>query len=385
MDLEKKTIELIKSFNIEFALTLPCAKIKRLIYLAAESFTHIPLSREEEGIGIAAGIHLAGKRSILMIQSGGIGNSLNALLSLAMVYHIPIPIIISWRGIYKEGIEAQIPMGKHLPAILKAAKIPFVEIHKATDVMQIEQALKTCYEESLPTAILISPEFWEKSEFKEEEPITKSPFPDRSIYFNIGLTEAILSKPTLTRYQAIEILSGEIQDKIVISNIGIPSKELFDILDQPSNFYMLGSFGMASAIGLGVALCTEKDVFVIDGDASLLTNPNILGTISQVGERCQNLTILLMDNGTCGSTGNQLTIAYKQVDLEFLARVYGIKNTLKADLPEEILRGIRTLPKGPRLLQIIVKPENANVKNIPYTARQIKERFQNALLFSANN
>jgi len=378
MDLEREIIQLLKKFDIEFALTLPCAKIKRLLVLTAKTLKHIPLSREEEGIGIASGIHLAGKRSVLMMQSGGIGNSLNALLSLAQVYHIPIPIIISWRGIYKEGIEAQIPMGKYLPKILKAAKIPYIEIHEAADSGKIEKALADCFANNTPTVMLISPAFWEQSVPSEEE-VETVPFPVRNVHFSIDLAESIISRPTLTRYQILELLSGELRDKIIISNIGIPSKELFAILDQPTNFYMLGSFGMVSAIGLGVALCTDREVFVIDGDASILTNPNTLGTIAQERQECKNLTILLMDNGTCGSTGNQLTAAYKHIDLEFLARVYGIEHTKKVGLPEEILEGMRTLPFGPRLFHIIIKPENAKVKNIPFSAVEIKKRFQKTL------
>ena len=70
-----------------------------------------------------------------------------------------------------------------------------------------------------------------------------------------------------------------ILDDIIIANLGIPSKELFEIKDRDLNFYMLGSMGLVSSIGLGLAIIQEKHVYVIDGDGSLLMNPNALISI----------------------------------------------------------------------------------------------------------
>ncbi|MBN1328800.1 MAG: sulfopyruvate decarboxylase subunit alpha [Candidatus Heimdallarchaeota archaeon] len=380
MDLEKAVLDLLNKHNIEFALTLPCAKFLRLLELTSEQFKHIPLSREEEGVGIASGIYLAGKRSVMMIQSGGIGNSLNALLSLALVYRIPIPIIISWRGIYNEAIEAQIPVGKYLPAIFKAIEFPFVEIRKEEDLKKIDYALSNCFEKSIPFGIFISPQFWELSEYLDEPfkeySETKSPFPKRDTEFTLTITSTKIAEPIITRYEAIETLKPLLQGKVVVSNIGSPCKELFAVIDQPTNFYMLGSFGLASAIGLGIALICDKEVVVIDGDASILTNPNILETIIQEKNSCKNLTILLMDNGTCGSTGNQLTTAFNNIDLELLARAYGFIHTRKAYTPEELVKAFNQLERGPRLIHCIIKPANAFVRDVPLSAIDIKERFQ---------
>ncbi len=380
MDLEKAVLDLLDKYNIDFALTLPCAKIKRLLNLTAERFTHIPLSREEEGIGIASGIYLAGKRAVMMIQSGGIGNSLNALLSLALFYRIPIPIIISWRGIYKETIEAQVPVGKYLPAIFRAIDFPFVQIKKKDDLKKIDQILNQCFEENIPVGIFISPQFWEMSNVKvsniKQKIDLESPFLERKAQFSIDLTTTSFKEPLITRFKAIESLKSSLEGKIVIANIGFPCKELYNLLDQPTNFYMLGSFGMASAIGLGVTIASNKEVIIIDGDASILTNPNILGTIIQEKSMSKNLTILLMDNGTCGSTGNQITAAYNNIDLELVARAYGFIYTRKAFTPEEIVKTFNQLEKGPRLIHCIIKPENALVKDIPMSGIEIKERFQ---------
>lgn len=380
MDLEKKVITVLQENKIEYALTLPCAKIKRLIILASENFEHIPLSREEEGIGIASGLFQAGKRSILMMQSGGIGNSLNALLSLAQVYQIPLPMIISWRGVYKEKIEAQKPMGEFLPAIFDAVKLPRVLVEEEKDLWKIKDAINRSYEEKIPIGILISPKFWEASTPEEDMKIKQSlEAPSRKDTTNI-FQPSIINEPTLIRYEAIEAATEYLKGKIIISNIGIPSKELYELCEQDSNFYMLGSFGMASPIGLGVALAQEDEVIVLDGDASILTNPNILGTISLLKEKCKNLTIVLLDNGTCGSTGNQETLALTTLDLEVIAQAFGISATQKAYTKEEILEALQQDIPGPKLIHVIIKAgQKPEIQNVPLTAIEIKKRFMHYL------
>ena len=378
MDLENEVIEIMKKYKIDYALTLPCAKIKRLLNLVAEKLHHIPLSREEEGVGISTGIHLAGKKSVMMIQSGGIGNSLNALLSLAQIYEIPIPIIVSWRGVYKEKIEAQKPMGEYLPGIFDAVKLPYFIIEEKEDINKIDEAFSLTYERSIPVGIFISPKFWEQSEYNISKQHNEV-YPTRKFAVVLGKASTTITEPKIIRYRAIEVLANHLKNKIVISNIGVPSKELYNLSDQPTNFYMLGSFGMVSAIGLGIALVKENEVVVIDGDASILTNPNILGTITQERNNCNNLTIILMDNGACGSTGNQLTFAYNTIDLELLARAYGFDNTHKAYEPDEIVNIYKKKSYSPKLLHIILKPGNADVENIPLTAIEIKERFMKAI------
>jgi len=381
LDLENKVINILQENNIEYTLTLPCAKIKRLIELASENLEHIPLTREEEGIGIASGLYFAGKRAILMMQSGGIGNSLNALLSLAQTYEIPLPMIISWRGIYKEKIEAQKPMGEYLPAIFDAVKLPHVLVEEEQDLWKIKDAINRSYEEKIPIGILISPKFWEAStpeEIGKKDKIATGT-PNRISETKIELSTSV-NNPSLIRYDAIEASIEYLKDKIVISNIGIPSKELHELYDQESNFYMLGSFGMASPIGLGVALAQENEVIVLDGDASILTNPNILGTISSLKEKCRNLTIILLDNGTCGSTGNQETLALDMLDLEVIAQAFGISSTQKAYTKEEIVEAYKSDTAGPRLVHVLIKAgQKSEIKNVPYTAVEIKKRFMQYL------
>src|SRR5512134_1819735 len=121
---EEELIAVLKKTEVDFTASLPCEKIKCLLEMVEREFLHVPLTREEEGVGICAGAALAGKRAAIFVQSSGIGNMLNALLSLTQFYELPLAIFISQRGIYKEKIAAQFPMGRRLPGILRGAGIP---------------------------------------------------------------------------------------------------------------------------------------------------------------------------------------------------------------------------------------------------------------------
>ena len=84
-----------------------------------------------------------------------------------------------------------------------------------------------------------------------------------------------------SRARAMEALLGLLTDQPVIICNGFPSREAFKIADRPTHFYMIGSMGVAAAIGLGVALSKpQKKVIVFDGDGNVLMG---MGTLATVG------------------------------------------------------------------------------------------------------
>jgi sulfopyruvate decarboxylase subunit alpha len=89
-------------------------------------FTSVPSTREEEAIGICAGAAFAGRRGVLLTQNSGIGNSVNALLSLIHFYDLPLLLLISQRGGSGERIAAQMPMGRATRPLLEACDIPVI-------------------------------------------------------------------------------------------------------------------------------------------------------------------------------------------------------------------------------------------------------------------
>jgi sulfopyruvate decarboxylase subunit beta len=185
------------------------------------------------------------------------------------------------------------------------------------------------------------------------------------------------SRPSLTRYDVIKLVAPYLEGKVVVSNLGWPSKELYAVKHQPSNFYMLGSMGMVTPIGLGIALTSSKDVIVIDGDGSLLMNPGTLATAASLAPK--NLTVLAIDNGAYGSTGNQPTLASSCVDLEQVARGFGFRETAKVSTEKEITEIMKQQRKGPAFIHVLAIPGNKDVPNIPVHHLEIKKQVQEFL------
>ncbi|MDP6459954.1 MAG: sulfopyruvate decarboxylase subunit alpha, partial [Candidatus Hydrothermarchaeota archaeon] len=351
---EEFIISCLKKTKTKLVATLPCEKVSSLLEAISENFDHVPLTREEEGVGVCAGAYLAEARGAMLVQSSGVGNMINALCSLTRIYSMPLPILVSWRGVYREGILAQEPMGKYLPKLARALDIPWAEIKRKKDLPLVRESLESAYKNEELQLILLNPRIWGDVRTEEIQGKTaKTP-----LKFTGRPLEA-----DLTRYEVLEAASSYLDGKAVVCNLGVPCKELYRVKDQPSNFYMLGSMGMATPIGLGMAMYAEKEVVVIDGDGSLLMNPGVLATVAEHSPK--NLTILAIDNAAYGSTGNQSTATAEVVDLQMLARAFGIKRTYKVAGKDEIKSVLPQLGRGPNFIHIVAKAGNAPMPNIP--------------------
>jgi sulfopyruvate decarboxylase subunit alpha len=113
-------------------------------------------TREEEAFGIAAGLYLGGARPTVMLQSSGLGNSLNALTSLLMPYKIPALIVISMRGDAGEWNEAQVPMGRAVRSICDAIGMPHATAETPeTTGDTVRLVAQTAFGTRLPGACLL--------------------------------------------------------------------------------------------------------------------------------------------------------------------------------------------------------------------------------------
>ena len=176
----------------------------------------------------------------------------------------------------------------------------------------------------------------------------------------------------LRRIEAISIiaLEAESQGALLVGNIGYPSRELYAVGDRPSNFYMLGSMGLASSIGLGLALALpDRRVVAIDGDGSVLMNLGSLVTIAD--QEPENYLLVILDNGCYGSTGSQPTCTARKADLARIAEGAGVTEVRLASSPEELRAGLT----GRGVLVVKVEAGNAEVAVIPLSPEEIIERF----------
>lgn len=171
----------------------------------------------------------------------------------------------------------------------------------------------------------------------------------------------------------------QVDDELVVSNIGDPSKEVYNCRDRPENFYMLGSFGLVSSISLGLALAQKRKVVCLDGDGSLLTNLGSLATIANTNPG--NLILIALDNGTYGTTGNQKSYASGATDLEEVAKSCGFSNSMKVDGEEQLLFALREGLSGNELFFIhaLIDADDEKTSNIPLDPVTIKDRFMESL------
>jgi sulfopyruvate decarboxylase subunit beta len=180
--------------------------------------------------------------------------------------------------------------------------------------------------------------------------------------------------PVTRRFELLEKLVPLLQEELVVSNIGFPSQELYFLGDSKRHFYMLGSMGMASSIGLGMSLGTHRRVLVIDGDGSVLMNLGTLSTIANFGPA--NYILLIVDNGAYGSTGDQPTHTSGKTDLAAMARGAGISSVIEAGV-EDIASALEHARQnnGPHIIVIRVAPGSPALNPIPLSPVYIRDRF----------
>lgn len=182
----------------------------------------------------------------------------------------------------------------------------------------------------------------------------------------------------MIRSEVLKELVPVLDGQLVVCNIGLPSQELHQIHDQPSNFYMLGTMGLAASIGLGLALAQSAPVIAIEGDGAVLSS---LGTLATMANNpADNFVLLIIDNGSYGSTGDQPTYAAGKTSLAAVARACGCEQVLECadtDTPA-VLR--EALASG-RMTVIISKcaPGNIPVAVIETSPVTIRERFMAAV------
>lgn len=162
MTIDEEIIEILEK-NIDFACSVPCNMLSNILKKIDESkIMHIPVTREEEGVGICAGAYLGGKKPVLLMQNSGFGNLINALLSLTRLYEIPLLILMSHRGDVGEKIIAQFPMGRAVPKLLDALEIEYFSIKKRDDILKIDEFVKSAFNKNEVRAILLSRELWDE-------------------------------------------------------------------------------------------------------------------------------------------------------------------------------------------------------------------------------
>ena len=148
--------------GINFVTSVPCVNLQELLALVSDDpeIIHVPVTREEEGVGICAGAWMGGRRPALLMQNSGLGNNINALASLNILYGIPLLMIISHRGGVGEPVIGQVPMGRLTVPLLEAMAIPHFQPQQGEAEEIVAQAWSLAAAGRCPVAVLLDLEFW---------------------------------------------------------------------------------------------------------------------------------------------------------------------------------------------------------------------------------
>jgi len=161
MTIDQHIVKIIEDAGVDIVCSVPCNLLDTVLQLLDGSpVRHVPVTREEEGVGILAGAALAGKRPLLLMQNSGLGNCVNALASLTNLYELPLFLMMSHRGGAGERIIAQKPMGAAAPSVLDVLNIPHINIAKAADLEELRASMRSAYEDSCMRAAFLQPELW---------------------------------------------------------------------------------------------------------------------------------------------------------------------------------------------------------------------------------
>ena len=180
----------------------------------------------------------------------------------------------------------------------------------------------------------------------------------------------------MIRKAAISTAVKKIGNNPIISANGFISRDLFEVCDKNSNFYMIGSMGLASSIGLGVALKNpRKSVFIFDGDGNILMNLGSLTTIAS--QKPKNLIRVVFDNSVHESTGGQPTNS-NFVNIEKIAKVCNYNHTFTVRTKNNFLKILHKIKKLKGPIMIVVKIQQSGgekSKRVKILPVEIKERF----------
>lgn len=183
----------------------------------------------------------------------------------------------------------------------------------------------------------------------------------------------------MIRKQAIKIIAKRISSEPIVAANGYISRDLFEAFDNESNFYMIGSMGLASSIGLGISLKKpQRRIFVFDGDGNILMN---LGSLTTIGTlQPKNFVHIVFDNSSHDSTGGQPTNT-KKINIEKLAKSANYNQIFKTSSATKLSKIIDKIMdlSGPIMILVKVQKSKKVSKRVGIKPPIIRDRFMRSL------
>jgi len=359
---------------------VPCSLIEGLI-AALERHPRLPYVetvREDVAVGLAGGAWLGGRRPVVLMQNSGLGTSLNALASFSLMYGLPALLVVTWRGHGGKDAPEHILTGAITEPLLGLLGIPHRVLSAESAERDVRWAREAMDARMQPVALLVPPRLFDDEPAHGEE-LARSAVPAAAPAAPAARGPL---EPRLSRYAALAAAMKEVGDALVVAANGYPSREACAVADRPQNFYMIGSMGLASSIGLGLALARPgRRTVVLDGDGNVLMNLGAVANIAALAPA--NLVHCVFDNEAYGSTGNQRS-ASAAVRLDRVAAAAGYRTVAAVAAADDVAAALGAMLRsdGPHFLLVKVTRDEADVPRIPHTPHAIRDRFRQSALAS---
>ncbi len=363
--------------GFSFYAGVPCSFLTPLInrVISNPALDYVGAASEGEAVAVAAGAWLAGRRTVVMCQNSGLGNTVNPLTSLNHPFRIPTLLIVTWRGQPGLGDEPQHElMGQVTASLLDTIAIGHAGFPRDADAVAatLDRAERAMAAGDLPFALIM------KKGSVRDDGLDQ---PDQPIRPRGRIEDLRQGGERPARFDLLRVGQALAPaEAAVVATTGKTGRELFTCEDRPQQLYQVGSMGCASAMGLGIALNTQRPVLVLDGDGAALMK---LGTVATVGAHAPgNLVHVVLDNGVHDSTGGQATVS-PNVDFSAVAQACGYPRAFRCDSEAGFARALEAaFAESPRpaLIHALIAPGSRENLGRPTIApRDVARRFRSFL------
>lgn len=353
-------IETLASYGIDYFAGVPDSLLKNVCaYITDHLDAHHNIIAANEGgaVGLAAGYHLAtGKVGCVYMQNSGQGNVINPLASLTdrEVYHIPMLLLIGWRG--RPGVHDEpqhVKQGKITTGLLNVMGINYEVLSKEEDkaAKQIAKAAQSIRETGDVFALVV----------------------EKDTFDSYTLQNVVENRYPMSREEAIQAVAAHVEsDAAIVSTTGMISRELFEYRaaqgqGHQRDFLTVGSMGHASQIALGIAMeKPQRRVYCFDGDGATIMH---MGGMAIVGSKHPaNYVHVVFNNGAHDSVGGQPTVGL-DIDLPAVAMAVGYETAFRVETMDGLHEAMASVAQqqGPILLEVRVHKGNRKDLGRPTT------------------